>query len=663
MTVQTLGERDILRFRMISDPQLSPDGGQVAFVLTEQDDKADRQVTSIWLVATDGAREPRQLTLGPRDSRPRWSPDGSQLAFLGARDREWASDLYLLDMAGGEPRRQVQLPRGIAEYAWSPVGDRFCLTGRPEFPPDPDREPPANPEEARQRYQERVRLIRRFRYRLDGEGILDDEQLQLWIADAGTGGGSGPRMITEGETNVLRPRWIRGGRIAFLGNREPDHDESNALEVYAVAASGGSVERVTRYGKAMTGFEYSAGGALATLRPDTDHPWGGQHVRLWIDDRCVTRELDRTSAAVVLSDTLPARDPADPIWSDGRVYFEVSDRGSVHVYRAAPDEAPVCVIGGRRVVAGFSAAGDRLAFVSTSAEDPVSLRVAGSDGSGERVLFEPNPWMADITLGAVRPLNFHHDGREIDAWAVLPAGAAHGERFPTILYIHGGPHAAYGWSFPYVFQTLAAAGYAVVFCNPPGSQSYAQEFATCLVGAWGELDFPYFMALVDRAVQDGFADPERLGVGGASYGGFSTLWVVTHTDRFKAAVSARPVSSLHGFYGSSDIGWNFGPASMGAEPWQDPELYTRLSPVTYLDLVTTPLRLIAGTGDLRTPAEQAEQVFARLRKMGKEVDLVVFHGEPHALVVQGKPWHRVKHMRAVLEWFEQHLRVREPAAV
>ena len=661
MTISTLGERDILRFRMISDPQLSPDGSQVAFVLTEQDQKANRQATSIWLVAADGSSEPRRLTLGPRDSKPRWSPDGGRLAFLGAREREWAKDLYLLEMAGGEPRRLAQLPRGIAEYAWSAEGDRLCLTGGSEFPPDLDREPPANSEEARQRYQERVRVIRRFRYRLDGQGVLDDEARQLWIVDAR--GGSDPRMITDGETDVVRPRWVSGGRIAFLGNREPDHDESNVVEVYAVAASGGAVERMTRYGKAMTGFEYSTDGMLATLRTDTDNPFGREHVRLWIDDRCVTRELDRTSAAVVLSDTSPGREATDPVWDDGRVFFEVSDRGSVHLYRAGPEEGPGCVVGGRRVVTGFSVAGGRLAFVSTSFEDPISLRVAALDGSGERVLFEPNSWMKEISLGGVRPFNFHHEGREIDGWALLPPGAAEGARVPTLLYIHGGPHAAYGWSFPFVFQILAGVGNAVVFCNPPGSQSYAEEFAKSLTGAWGEMDFPYFMALVDRAVEDGFADPERLGVGGASYGGFSTLWVITHTDRFKAAVSARPVSSMHGFYGSADVGWNFGAASMGAEPWEDPELYERLSPVTYLDRVTTPLRLIAGTGDMRTPAEQAEQVFVRLRKMGKEVDLVVLHGEPHAVVVQGKPWHRVRHMRAVLEWFGQHLRVREPAAV
>jgi dipeptidyl aminopeptidase/acylaminoacyl peptidase len=226
---------------------------------------------------------------------------------------------------------------------------------------------------------------------------------------------------------------------------------------------------------------------------------------------------------------------------------------------------------------------------------------------------------------------------------------------PTVLYIHGGPHAAYGWSFPFVFQVLAGAGYAVVYCNPPGSQTYSEEFSGRVCRAWGEADFPCFMALVDRAIEAGIADPDRLGVAGASYGGFSTLWAITHTERFKAAVSMRPVSAAQGFYGSSDIGWSFGASEMGAEPWEDPAAYERLSPTTYLDRVTTPLRLIAGTGDLRTPAEQAEQVFIRLRKMGREVDLVVFNGESHGMVVQGKPWNRVRHMRAVREWFDRYL--------
>jgi dipeptidyl aminopeptidase/acylaminoacyl peptidase len=646
----TITERDILRFRTISDPQVSSDGRWVAFVLVEQDERANRPASSVWMIPAEGSAEPRRLTAGPRDSHPRWSPDGSRLAFLGAREREWAGDVYLLDMAGGEPHRVAALPRGVTEYAWSPLGDRLCLVGGPDFPSDPERDPPATPEEARRRYIERVRSVRRFHFRLDGQGVLDDEARQLWVVAAA--GGSEPCRLTEGEADVQRPRWTSDGRIAFLSNREPDHDWSDVREVYAVPATGGEVERLTGHGRFMAAFSFGLDGTLATLRTDGVDAFGGRHLRLWLGERCMTRELDRTSAAVILADTAPGRETQEPLWADGRVYFELADRGSVHVYRAGPGGPPSLVVGGERVVSGLSVAGGRLAFVSTGLDDPVSLRVAGLDGSGECVLFDPNPWVRDRALGRPRRLDVRHDGRDMQGWALLPPGWTEGDRVPTLLQIHGGPHAAYGWSFPFTFHALAGAGYAVVYGNPPGSQSYEEEFARCLVGAWGELDFPYLMALVDRAIEVGFADPGRLGVGGASYGGYGALWTITHTDRFRAAVSMRPVSTLDG---SSDIGWSFGSISMGAEPWEDPARYARLSPLTHLERVTTPLRLVAGTDDLRTPAEQAENVFVRLRKMGREVDLVVFHGESHALAGRGRPWNRVRHLRAIREWFDQHL--------
>jgi dipeptidyl aminopeptidase/acylaminoacyl peptidase len=670
-----LGERDILAFRMIGDVQLSPDGRSVAFVLVEQDAKANRPATSVWAVATEGAAEPRRLTAGPRDSRPRWSPDGSRLAFLGAREREWARDLFVLDMAGGEPRRVAALPRGIAEYGWSPDGECFALVGGPAFPADADREPPATPEEAHQRYVERVRHVDRFHYRLDGQGVLDDEARQLWLAPAG--GDPEPRPLTDVGTDVAQPRWAPDGRIAFLSNLEPDHDRTEVREVYAVPVTGGAVERLTHLECVISTFSFGPDGTLATLRTDDAEPVG-RHARVWLGDQCVTRELDRTSGPAVLADTSPAREPQEPLWACGRCYFPVADRGTVHVYRVAPGGPPERVVAGERVVVGLSAGGDRLAFVSTGPDDPLSLRVAGLDGAGERALFDPNPWVRERELGRLRRFDMRHGGWDIDGWALLPPGwsepnsaerahasprdassrwnSAEGDRVPTLLYVHGGPHAAYGWSFPFVFHVLAGAGYAVVYCNPPGSQTYSEAFSTRLKGAWGELDFPCFMAFVDQALEAGFADPGRLGVAGASYGGYSVLWAITHTDRFRAAVAMRPVAALEGFYGSSDVGWSFGASSMGAEPWEDADRYRRLSPLTYLDRLTTPLRLIAGTGDLRTPSEQAENVFVRLRKLRREVDMVVFHGESHGVAGQGRPWNRVRHLAAVREWFDRHLR-------
>jgi dipeptidyl aminopeptidase/acylaminoacyl peptidase len=653
-----LGERDILRLRMLADPQLAPDGSQVAFLVIDQDADADRRLSSIWTVPTDGSSPPRRVSSGPDDVRPRWSPDGARLAFLASRGREWAKDLFTIDMRGGEAQLVASLPRGTSDFAWSPEGDRLCLVGGPEYPADPDRGPAPTPEEAHRRYLERPRHMRRFRFRLDGQGQLDDEAAQLWVVGAG---GEGLQMVTEGPWAVSRPRWTPEGSIAFLSNRDPDFDRSEVSEIYTVDPGGGEVARLTGYGASISAFAIAPDGTVAALRTDRPEPFHALHHRVWIGDECVTREMDRTSGAVVLADSVPSREGVDPSWAGGRLYFEVADSGCQHVYRAEPGGRPELVLGGRRVIGGFTTNGELAAFISTSTGDAVSLRVCAAGGGEERGLFDPNPWLAGRALGELRELPFEQEGERIDAWVMLPPGHQ-GERVPTLLYIHGGPHAAYGWNFQFVFQILAGAGYAVVYCNPPGSQSYSEEFSLRLRGRWGELDFPFFMHLVDRAVEAGIADPERLGVGGASYGGYSTLWVVTQTDRFQAAVSARPVSALAGFYGSSDIGWNFLPAEIGPEPWEDPDLYARLSPITGLERVRTPLRLISSSGDLRTPLEQAENVFIRLHKLGREVDLVVFSGEPHAIVVQGRPWNRVRHMRAVREWFDRHLDARSGTA-
>ncbi|MEP7104889.1 MAG: S9 family peptidase [Chloroflexota bacterium] len=651
---------DILEFRMVGGVEVSPDGRQVAFTVITQDPDANLSQSAIWLVPADGSRPARQLTSGKgRDLHPRFSPDGTRLAFTSNRDQEWRPDLYVVDLGGGEPRLVVKTPRGLADFAWSSDGERFAILARPDWPENADRKPPKNEDVARSRYLERVRHLKTFRYRLDGAGPLDDEQPQVWVSGAD---GSGLHQVTEGDFAIARVRWTPDGRIAFLSNREADHWRSLEVGVYAVSANGGTAEPELISGlfTAANAFAISPQGRVAVIAgTEGDGSVYARHQRLYVDGECLTANLDRSLWAGVLCDTHPSPECPDPAWSaDGEwVYVPMTDRGTVGVARIPADGGdPQPVASGHRVVGYWSLGGDTLAMVSTAQDQALVVNAARADGTGEHRLFEPNPWVAERALGDVQPFNFQLEGREVDAWRILPPGHRPGPRVPTLLFIHGGPHSAYGWSFPFVFNILAGAGYAVVYCNPPGSQTYEEEYAQRLTGHWGEADFPYFMALVDRAIEAGFADVEKLGVAGASYGGYSTLWVVGHTQRFRAAISMRPVSDLNAFYGSSDVGWDFGARSFGAEPWEDPELFRRLSPVTYAEQILTPLRIIGSTGDLRTPLEQAEQVYHRLLKMGREVDLVVFHGEPHSVVTSGKPWNRIEHMRYVLDWWDTHLR-------
>lgn len=654
-----LTPKDILEMQMVAEPQVSPDGALVAFTVVTQDAGANQARSSIWVIATDGTGSPRRLTRGPaRDQRPRFSPDGKRLAFLSNREREWRQDLHLLDLAGGESTRVARLPRGILDFDWSPDGRRLALLGRPDWPSDPDMAPPKDDEDARKRYQERVRhLVRRFRYRMDGLGQLDDEEPQVWVVDS-SAENEGLRQVTHGPWPAARPRWTPDGRVAYLANHSDDWWRSELVDVWAVDPEGGEAERLTSGSSTVTTFAFAPDGTMAyvAIGSGPGSLFARNH-HLFIGGEDRTAGLDRSVWANVNTDMTPPRDVPDLQWTiDSTALFTpITERGRIAIARTeAAGGAPQPVVSGDRVIPSFSLGGNRLVFLSTSFDDPLTLRVASADGTDEKMLFEANPWLRERALGRVNAMPFKHEGRTIDAWILLPPGYS-GGRVPTILDIHGGPHAAWGWSFSHVMQTMAGQGYAVLFCNSPGSQTYDEDYSVGLTGRWGELDFPIWMTAVDNAIADGIADPEQLGVTGASYGGFSTLWVIGHSDRFRAALSMRPVSELQGFYGSSDIGWNFGEHSFAAEPWEDPELFRRLSPVTYIEKMKTPLRIIASNGDLRTPLEQAEQIYVRMLKLGREVELTIFHGEPHALTTMGKPWNRVRQMQSVLEWWGRYL--------
>jgi dipeptidyl aminopeptidase/acylaminoacyl peptidase len=248
------------------------------------------------------------------------------------------------------------------------------------------------------------------------------------------------------------------------------------------------------------------------------------------------------------------------------------------------------------------------------------------------------------------------DQVEIQGWLMKPVGYVEGQRYPTVLEIHGGPHGMYGNAYFHEFQVLAAAGYAVVYCNPRGSQGYGQEFVRYTHGRWGEKDLPDVMAAVDHAIAQGVADPDRLGVTGGSYGGFMTNWVIGHSDRFKAAVTQRCVSNMLSFYGTSDIGSTFGDYEVGAGfAWDNPEEYLRMSPITYVQNMRTPLRIIHSEQDYRCPIEQAEQLYVALKMLDREVDFVRFPNENHNLSRSGKPKHRVERLNYIVGWFQEHL--------
>ncbi|MBX6342768.1 MAG: S9 family peptidase [Thermomicrobiaceae bacterium] len=359
---------------------------------------------------------------------------------------------------------------------------------------------------------------------------------------------------------------------------------------------------------------------------------------------------------------VPRFSSTPPFWSpDGRAIFVLaSDHGATSLFRVDLETGEVtrAVGGDRRIgMAQPLPGGEGVVFAASEPTSPGEIFVAGLDGRGERQLTDVNrAWRDEVALAEPEELwATSPDGTRVQAWLLRPPGARRDIACPLILYIHGGPVAQYGLGFMHEFQLLAGLGYAVLYANPRGSTGYGEEFAAKLHRAWGEADMPDLMACVDEAIARGGIDPERLGVAGGSYGGIMTNWVIAHTDRFKAAVTQRCCSNYVSMYGTDDISYNWSRYSFGAEVWEDPELYWRLSPISYVARIQTPLLITHSEEDYRCPIEQAEQLYTALKRLRRTVEFVRFPNESHGLSRSGQPKHRVERLNAIVDWFQRYL--------
>lgn len=657
--VRLIGIDDLAAIRLLSDAQISPDGGEIAFVLTTLDLEADCYRAAIWLYER-GSGQVRRFTYGSgRDLMPRWSPDGTLLAFVS--DRAGTDQLWVMPRYGGEARQLTRFSEPVTAFEWAPDSRRLAVVTRA-----------TQAEGAPERLTDVVRLTA-LRYRFDGQrGFLHERRSHLWLVLVDDGR---VERLTDGDWDDDWPSWSPdGSALVFTSNRTEDREWNAASELWCLRFDEAGVARVERLAGgrevALARPAWSPNGQLIAAVGHLES-WAGsaRHKRLWsiAPDgsglRCLTREFDATLDDVLLGDTFGPSRPG-LVWSpDSRsVYAQVSEQGAVRLYRFPVDGGePQCLLGGARRVQDFSLSRDGQWIAATVADplDPGSLWLLTADGRRAERIFDPNDeWKRTVTLTEPEELwvSSPTDAMPIHAWVMRPpAAAVPAGRPPLVLSIHGGPHAMYGWVYCHEFQVLAAAGYAVVYANPRGSQGYGEAFVSCTRGAWGEADMPDLMAVVDAVVAQGWVDPERLGVCGGSYGGYMTNWIIGHTDRFKAAVSMRCVSNLLSMYGTSDIGIYFSEWEIGAAPWEDPERYRRLSPLTYAPNMQTPLLLLHAEEDWRCPIGQAEELFAWLRRLGRTVELVRFPGEGHNLTRSGRPRHRIEHLERELRWFRTYL--------
>jgi dipeptidyl aminopeptidase/acylaminoacyl peptidase len=642
---------DILKVRWVSDARISPDGNRVAYVVTTLDREKNESLSRIHLAEVKTG-ESRPLTNGPkRDTSPRWSPDGGHLAFVSERGEEKAQ-VWVLPMDGGEAWPATKETFAASNPAWSPDGKRIAYNVRVE--PEPEKGADGKP-------LPRVRTITTLKYKMNGEGFVDDKRRQIAVVevDAVRRKPGESIRLTRGDYNHGEPVWSPDGKsIAFAAARHASRDRDGASDAWVISAEGGRPTRLTRTRGPVNALAWSPDRkSIAYLGHEDRYAGGAINHRLWLvaagggHPRCLTPDFEPNCA----SDVMP------PTWTadGGALLFGVLERGSCPVYQVPAAGGPCeLVIGGDRQLAGATMAAGSLAFIASYPDRPAEVFSARVDGSRERqVTRENQAWLDEVDLARAEQLEAKSaDGTMVQAWVMRPPGERRSAaRLPCLLNVHGGPHTQYGQRFFDEFQVYAAAGYVVVYGNPRGSQGYGETFSSCIRGAWGGKDWQDVQAIADAADALPDVDGSRVAIMGGSYGGFMTSWAIGQTDRFAAACSERAVNNLYSMVGSSDIGWSFQTYEIGGTPFEDPERYLRMSPVHYLKNIKTPLLILHSENDLRCPIEQAEQLYVGLKLLRRPVRFVRFPEENHEMSRSGKPRHRLKRFEIILDWFGEQL--------
>jgi dipeptidyl aminopeptidase/acylaminoacyl peptidase len=638
---------DLFRLVFLQSAQLSPDGGSVAYAVSHVDAEKEEEYVAIWLMSLDTG-DAWQLTAGlARDSSPQWSPDGQQIAFVSTRAGK--PQVYLISARGGEARALTSLPQGVGGGpAWSPDGQRIAFTATA----------PGDPVDLSKPYR-----LTRHVYRFDELGYLDGVVQDIYVIDAA---GGEPRRLTEDNAHNSMPVWSPDGQeILFHTAMPPDSHRAYVSRLRAVNLSGEVRELTGEWGYSLSAAWTPDSRQIVFVGSPHGRPIGSKN-DLWVIDRaggtpeCRTTDVPQGIGGGLQADmaTTLMQVPKVLVTKDGRAaYAHVQDGGTIQVYRVALAGAPdwAVVLNGERSCFPLDLNGPRLLFAASRLDNPLDLFVADLDGSNERQLTHLNgEVLAGLHMPSVTHLQFSgSDGAPVEGWILQPVSGR--PPYPTILYIHGGPHSGFGQIFSFDFQMLAGAGYAVLFVNQRGSTGYGDAFATQIIGDWGNLDYTDLMAGVDAAVARGIADPDRLGVCGLSGGGNLSCWIVGQTRRFKAAVPENPVTNWVSFYGVSDIGVWFAERELGGAPHEIPDVYRRCSPITYAHSCTTPTLLIQGEADYRCPAEQSEQFYAVLKANNCVVEMLRLPASSHGGSIRGVPALRHAQNEALLGWMNRYV--------
>jgi len=643
---------DIFNMEYVSDPQISPDGSKIVYVRNFKDVMTDRNLSNLWIVNFDGSNN-RPLTTGNHnDFAPKWSHDGSKIVFKSnmADDK---MKLYLMWLDTKETMALTNTPKSPGAVSWS-YDDKYVAFNM--FVPEANKsiiKMPGKPEGAK--WNKPPKYIDKMNYRGDGAGYYKGGNSQLFTLPIS---GGTPKQLTFSEFDHGGPIWAKDNvHLYFSANFHKDEEQEPAdSEIYRISVNDGKITPLTdRYGPDGHPVLSPDGSKIAYLGYD-DQLQGYQITQLYVmnsdgtDSKLISKDFDR--------------DVEDMAWNSkgNGLYFSYTDQG---VGKLASMSLTGKVdnitegLGGLSLgrpynAASFSASSNnKFAYTLGDTSHPSDLGVADTR-STKRLTAVNDDLFSFKKLGKVEEMWWEssYDQRKIQGWVVTPPDFDPSKKYPMILEIHGGPFTSYGEVYSAEIQAYAAEGYVVLYTNPRGSTSYGEEFGNLIHHDYPNHDYEDLMSGVDALLKKGYVDEDQLFVTGGSGGGVLTAWIVGKTDRFKAAVVAKPVINWTSFVLYADGVQFFSKYWFGKKPWEDPENYRRRSPLTYVGNVTTPTMLLTGEEDYRTPIAESEQFYAALKLENVETAMVRIPGAGHGIA--NKPSNLIAKIASVLAWFDKY---------
>lgn len=639
-----LEPEDLFELQSVSNPVISPDGGWVAYTVNSTSLEEDSSETRIWMASTTDDTVLPMTGEGSSAGNPQWSPDGRYLSFTASRN-DGETQVWALDRRGGEAVQLTHVEQGVSDYAWSPDSSRLALVIR-----DPEEESEGEDGEEE---EARPWVIDRLQFKRDYTGYLDRRRTHLFVQDVAPGAEPEAMQITSGDYDDSDPVWSPDGSlIAFVSNRTEEPDANDNTDIWVVAAdnpdAGATLLQITSNPGSDTSPAWSPDGQTIA------HVSVTQPEIIWYAANHLAISPATGGPARVLTGRID-RNVNSPRFSPdgGEVLFGLEDSGERHLASIdTSGENFRRLIEGPLSLRGWSQSDDgQIASLVSEPHLPAEVFYGAGD-ERRQLTFTNRPWLDELQLAEVENAQFPSaDGTEVEGFIFKPPGFDESFRHPTLLRIHGGPVAQYDFAFNFEAQLFAANGYVVVMTNPRGSSGYGQDFSHAIWADWGVRDFEDVMAGVDYAIGQGYADPDRLGVGGWSYGGILTNYVITKSDRFKGAITGASMALYRANYGHDhyQLEWE---GEVGL-PWENAEAWERMSPFNFVANVVTPTLIMGGDHDWNVPIQNSEQLYQALRRLGVETQLVVYPNEHHGI---RKPAFQLDRLERYLAWYDQYVK-------